>query len=622
MHPGQPVGKSQAGEEVRLSDHHSKAGPASESGLAQTVPYLERMQQWTRSLGQAQQLILEYATQHMTRAAAPPLAQGGLPSPPPFSPPTFFQPERLAQVQADFAKESIALWQRFLEGGKGDHAPPPGSPAARADRRFAAAQWSDHPFYDMIRQSYRLIADYMTRLSDTVDGIDPHQKERIRFATQGLVDALSPSNFPLTNPVVFERTMETGGENLVRGLRHMLADMEKGQLSQTDGSAFRVGENIAATPGKVVKETPLYQLIQYAPATGKVLATPLVIFPPWINRFYILDLSPEKSFVKWAVDQGLTVFMVSWKSADASMKDVVWDDYILRGQIDAIDTVRDLLGVESVHTIGYCVAGTTLAASLALLAARGQADKVASATLFTAQVDFSEAGDLSLFVDDEQLKLVEQLSAPGYLDGRYMAATFNLLRGRDLIWNYVVNNYLLGEDYVPFDLLYWNGDTTNLPATWHRHYLADLYRDNKLVVPGALSIDGTPIDLRKVTVPCYVQAGKEDHIAPPRSVWKVTDHFAGPIRFVLAGSGHIAGVVNPPGKHKYQYWTCGTPAPTLEEFVASAVETPGSWWPDWIEWVRARAPATVAAKGARIPGKGKLPPLEDAPGSYVKGGAA
>ena len=280
--------------------------------------------------------------------------------------------------------------------------------------------------------------------------------------------------------------------------------------------------------------------------------------------------------------------------------------------------MRDLLGVEDVHTIGYCVAGTTLSATLAWLAARGEAAKVRSATFFTAQVDFQDAGDLSIFIDDEQLKLVDQLSAPGYLDGRYMAATFNLLRGRDLIWNYVVNNYLLGEDYAPFDLLFWNGDTTNLPAKWHGEYLRDLYRDNKLAMPGAITIDGSPIDLRKVETPAYVQAGREDHIAPPKSVWKLTEHFGGPVRFVLAGSGHIAGVINPPASGKYQYWTCDRPAASLDEFVAEARETKGSWWPDWIEWLRSHGDGVVAAKGARIPGKGKLPAIEDAPGSYVR----
>ncbi|MEO8724197.1 MAG: alpha/beta fold hydrolase, partial [Sphingobium sp.] len=436
------------------------------------LPSLDQMQQWTRTLGRAQQVMLE----HVAKLASQPS-----PFPAPGTAPAQvlampFNPDMVAHIQDEFAKEGMMLWQRFIDAGGGPAPAPEGSIAAQKDNRFVDPQWAEHPFFDLIRQSYLLLTDYLMRLSDAVDGIDLKHKEKLRFATRGLTDALSPSNFPMTNPRVWEKTLETHGENIVRGLQNMFADLDKGQLSHTDGNAFEVGVNIAVTPGKVIKETPLYQLIHYEPTTKKVYETPLVIFPPWINRFYILDLAPEKSFVKWAVDQGLSVFIVSWKSADASMKDVAWDDYILRGQVDAIDTVCDLLDVPSVHAIGYCVAGTTLAATLALLAARGEADKVASATFFTAQVDFRDAGDLSLFVDDEQLKLVDQLAAPGYLDGRYMAATFNLLRGRDLIWNYVVNNYLLGADYKPFDLLYWNGDTTNLPAKWHRSYLTDLYR--------------------------------------------------------------------------------------------------------------------------------------------------
>jgi polyhydroxyalkanoate synthase len=347
-----------------------------------------------------------------------------------------------------------------------------------------------------------------------------------------------------------------------------------------------------------------------------VQATPLLIFPPWINRFYVLDLSPEKSFVKWAVDRGLSVFMVSWKSADASMAGTTMDDYVLNGQRDAIDTVRDLLGVPSVHVIGYCVAGTALSMLLAWLAAKSEADKVASATFLTAQVDFSEAGDLTLFVDDAQLALIESIATDGYLDGRYMGATFNLLRGRDLIWNYVVNNYLLADPYKPFDLLHWNSDVTNLPAEWHRRYLADFYRDNKLV-KGELAVDGVPIDLKTIATPSYVQAGREDHIAPPQSVWKLTHHFSGPVRFVLAGSGHIAGVVNPPAAGKYQYWTSDAPAETLDQFVAAATEHKGSWWPDWFAWISERSGGEVPAKRARVPGKGKLKPIEDAPGRYV-----
>ena len=589
------------------------SAPVSAPVSVTAPPSLPQMQQWTRALGQMQQLLIEHCA-NMSVAGDSRLPVD-MPVP---AVPFLFRPDLFAQVQGDFARDSLALWQRFLDTGKGGAGTPATSAPVVRDRRFANPKWAESPFFDLIRQSYLLLSDYMLRLSDTVDGLDPHQKEKLRFATQNLVDALAPSNFALTNPVVLEKTLESGGENLVRGLKHMLADLQKGQLTHTNGAAFEVGVNIAATPGKVVKETPLYQLIQYTPTTKTVLETPLIIFPPWINRFYILDLAPEKSFVKWALDQGLSVFMVSWKSADASMKDVDWSDYIVRGQVDAIDTVRDLLGVEDVHTIGYCVAGTTLSATLAWLAARGEGAKVRSATFFTAQVDFGEAGDLSIFIDDEQLKLVDQLSAPGYLDGRYMAATFNLLRGRDLIWNYVVNNYLLGEDYAPFDLLYWNGDTTNLPAKWHGDYLRDLYRDNKLVMPGAITIEGTPIDLRTVTTPAYVQAGREDHIAPAKSVWKITEQFAGPVRFVLAGSGHIAGVINPPASGKYQYWTCDSSAASLDEFIAEARETKGSWWPDWIEWIRSFGDGMVAVKGARIPGKGKLPAIEDAPGSYVK----
>ncbi|PZU58528.1 MAG: class I poly(R)-hydroxyalkanoic acid synthase [Sphingobium sp.] len=580
-----------------------------------TLPTLEQMQQWTQVIGRAQQMMLERASGLIGE-----MPTHGLP----FAAPAF-DPEVVSDIQADFAKEGMALWQRFLDGGGFMGGVPsattdaPVTPIAPpADRRFVDPAWADHPLFDLIRQSYLLLSDYLLRLSDAVDGIDPRQKAQLRFATRGLIDAASPSNFPFTNPKVLEKTLETGGENLLTGLQRMLADIEKGQLTQVDASRFEVGRNLAATPGKVIHETPLYQLIQYSPTTESVFKTPLVIFPPWINRFYILDLSPQKSLVKWAVDNGVTVFMVSWKSADADMKDVSWDDYIVRGQIDAIDTVRDLLGVENVHTVGYCVAGTTLAATLALLAARGEADKVASATFFVSQVDFSEAGDLCLFVDAEMLKVIDQLSAPGYLDGRYMAMTFNLLRGRDLIWNYVVNNYLLGNDYPPFDLLYWNGDTTNLPVTWHRAYLTDLYRDNLLAVPGGVSVDGTPIDLHLVRTPAYIQAGREDHIAPAASVWKLTRHLSGPMRFILAGSGHIAGVVNPPAANKYQYWTNDTPVASLDAFISGATETKGSWWPDWLGWLETLAPETVPVKGARRPGKGRRKAIEDAPGRYVK----
>ena len=525
-------------------------------------------------------------------------------------------PATLARVQ-DFWTDSLTLWQRFLDPAAA--APTPAPPPK--DKRFKADAWRDNPAFDLIRQSYLLIGDHLLKNVDAVEGVDARQKEQLRFATRSFVDAMSPTNFAATNPEVIAKTIETRGENLLKGLQNMLADLGRGQLTHTDAGAFEVGRNLAMTPGKVVKRTDLFELIQYTPTTDRVLGAPLVIFPPWINRFYILDLTPEKSFIRWAVEQGITVFMVSWKSADASMKEIVWDDYVA-AQIEAVDTVRDVLDVPAVHAIGYCVAGTTLAATMAVLAARGDADKLASATFFTAQVDFTDAGELNLLVDDNQMAMIDALSPDGFLDGRYMAATFNSLRGRDLIWNYVTNNYLLGNEYAPFDLLHWNGDTTNLPSKWHRSYLSDLYRDNLLVKPGALSVGGTPIDLTRVATPTYVQAGREDHIAPAESVWRLTHHFRGPLRFVLAGSGHIAGVVNPPAAGKYQYWTndaaADAPTATLADFVAGATETKGSWWPDWLAWLRGPTPDEVAADGARLPGAGSLPAIENAPGSYVR----
>jgi len=565
---------------------------------------LARMQHWTRVIGLCQQMMLERGVEMAAR----------MPDPGAIGP--VRNMERIMEIQAAMVGRGLEIWKDVLARSE---APEPASAASPADfdRRFADPRWRESPVFDLIRQIYLLASDTLLQLADTVDGLDAHEKERLRFMTQRFVEAASPSNFPFTNPLVIEKTIETQGGNLLTGLEHLLADLDRGQLTHTDGSAFEVGRNIATTPGKVIYETPLYQIIQYAPVTETVHKTPLIIFPPWINRFYILDLNPRKSLVKWAVEQGFTLFMVSWKSADASMADIGLDDYV-HGQIEAIDVVRDLLDEPAVHAVGYCVAGSVLAATLALLATRGEADKVASVTFLTTQVDFSEAGDLKLFVDDEQLALIDSLVTDGYLDGRYLAATFNLLRGQELIWNYVVDNYLLGKSYPQFDLLYWNGDTTNLPAKWHRAYLADFYRDNRLAQPGGLTIDGTAIDLRKVATPAYVQAGVDDHIAPAGSVWKLMDHLAGPRRFLLAGSGHIAGVVNPPAAGKYQYWTNDEAPADFAAFRATAHETKGSWWPDWRDWLSAFPGGQVAASGARRPGEGKRRAIEDAPGRYVR----
>jgi len=586
---------------------------ADDPNQTNAIPTLEDWQHWTLVMGRAQQMLMEFWAEQMKK---------GQPIPP-WTPAFGFgdqaaaaDPMALMSAGAQAWAKGLETWGKMLGGVTA--APATGEPA-RKDRRFAAPEWRENPIFDTIRKTYLQISDQLLGTVDEIEGVDQATREKLRFTTRSFVDAMSPSNFALTNPQVLKRTLETRGENLLKGLANMLKDIAAGQLTQTKAGVFEVGRNLATTPGKVIKQTPLYQLIQYTPTTDEVLKTPLVIFPPWINRFYILDLTPEKSFVKWCVDQGISLFMVSWKSADESIADATLDDYVLKGQVDAIETVIDLLGVESTHVIGYCVAGTTLAATLGYLYAKNLGEKVKSATFLTAQVDFTKAGDLKLFTGDESMALIEQLTKDkGYLDGRYMAATFNLLRGRDLIWSYVVNNYLLGEEPAPFDLLHWNSDTTNLPAGWHRDYLESLYKGNKLVLAGAIKVAGTPINIDQVKTPAYVQAGREDHIAPPESVWKIMDHFAGPKRFVLAGSGHIAGVVNPPGAQKYQYWTSEKDEESLDAFVSSAKEHKGSWWPDWLEWLKRQAPEMVKAKGARVPGKGKLKAIEDAPGSYVK----
>ena len=589
---------------------------AEDTKSASATPTLEDWQHWTLVMGRAQQMMMEFwAEQAKSGQAIPPFA-------PNWSPPAFgfsdeqgraSDPMALMSAGAQAWAKGLESWGKMLGGVAA-------APAAeKKDRRFAAPEWSENPIFGTIKNSYLQISDQLLGTVDQIENVDPEMREKLRFATRSFVDAMSPSNFALTNPQVLKRTMETRGENLIKGLANMLKDIAAGQLTQTRPGVFEVGKNLATTAGKVIKETPLYQLIQYTPTTDEVLETPVVIFPPWINRFYILDLAPEKSFVKWCVDKGISLFMVSWKSADESIADATLDDYVLRGQIDAIDAVRDVLGVKAVHAIGYCVAGTTLAATLGYLEVMKKQDKVASATFLTAQVDFTLAGDLKLFTGPETMALLEKLTAEkGYLDGRYMAATFNLLRGRDLIWSYVVNNYLLGEEPPPFDLLYWNSDTTNLPASWHRAYLKDLYEGNKLAQKGGVSVAGTPVDIDRVKTPTYVQAGREDHISPPESVWKIMDHFAGPKRFVLAGSGHIAGVVNPPAANKYCYWTNEEACGSIEQFINGASEHKGSWWPDWLDWLKAQSPKTVKAEGARIPGKGKLKAIEDAPGRYVR----
>ena len=496
-----------------------------------TPPNLADMQHWTWVMGRAQQMMMEQGL----AATAP---EGEVAPPWPIVP-GINDPETMARMR-DFWTDSLTMWQRMLDPAT--TATPSEEPADRTrDKRFKADAWRDQPYFDWVRRSYFTIADHLLGSVDAMEGVPEKQKDQMRFAAQGFIDAMSPSNFALTNPEVIEKTIETRGQNLLDGLQNMMADMKKGQMTHVDPNAFEVGRNLATTPGKVVHRTPLYELIQYAPTTDKVLGVPLIIFPPWINRF----LYPRP-------DAGEELHPLVRRSGDHRLHGVVEIGGCVdeRRRLGTITSPRrstrstpSAMRLACPRSTRSAIAsrGTTLAATLALLTARDEADKVASATFFTAQVDFSNAGELQNFVDDDQLKLVAALSPEGYLDGRYMAATFNLLRGRDLIWNYVTNNYLMGKEYAPFDLLHWNGDTTNLPAKWHLGYLTDLYRDNRLAMPGSMVVDGTPIDLTTVKTPSYIQAGREDHIAPADSVWKITDLFQGPLKFVLAGSGAYRG---------------------------------------------------------------------------------
>ncbi|WP_135466946.1 PHA/PHB synthase family protein [Crenalkalicoccus roseus] len=527
-------------------------------------------------------------------------------------------PARLMQAQIGFWQDYLTLWQNTARRMMGAQVEPVIAEDPR-DRRFKDEAWRENEVFDFIKQSYLLSARYFQNVVSGVDGLDPKTAQKVDFYTRQFVDAMSPSNFLLTNPEVLRKTAETGGENLLKGLSNLLADLERGKgqlrIRMTDDSKFKVGENIAVTPGKVVYQNDLMQLIQYNPSTETVLKRPLVIFPPWINKFYILDLRPRNSFVRWAVEQGHTVFMVSWVNPDARLAEKGFDDYMKEGVYDALDAIEKATGERQVNAIGYCLGGTLLATTLAHMAAKRD-NRIRSATYFVTMVDFEEAGELGVFIDEEQLRaLEERMQKRGYLEGAEMATTFNMLRANDLIWSFVVNNYLLGQEPFPFDLLYWNDDSTRMPARMHSFYLRRMYQQNDLVKPGAIELLGVKIDLRKIKVPSYLISTREDHIAPWKSTYRATQIYAGPVRFVLAASGHIAGVVNPPESGKYSYWVNEALPPDPEEWFRGATEIAGSWWPDWQRWVSALAPERVPA---RIPGDGGLTPIEDAPGSYVR----
>jgi polyhydroxyalkanoate synthase subunit PhaC len=527
-------------------------------------------------------------------------------------------PGKLIQAQMSLWQDYMTLWQRTAERFLGGQAEPLVEPSP-SDRRFKDAAWSESTLFDFIKQSYLLTARWLQTTVKDVDGLDDKTAKKVDFYTRQFVDAMAPSNFVLTNPEVLRTTIESGGENLVNGLKHVLDDLERGKgrlmIKMTDMDAFKVGENIAVTPGKVVYQNDLMQLIQYTPTTETVKRRPLLIMPPWINKFYILDLRPKNSFIKWAVDQGHTVFVVSWVNPDEHLAKKGFDDYMVEGPFAALDAIEQATGEREVNVIGYCLGGTLLAATLAYMAHKGD-DRFTSATYFVALTDFAEPGELSVFIDEDQLhSLEERMKGHGYLEGSDMATTFNMLRANDLIWSFVVNNYLLGKEPFPFDLLYWNSDSTRMPAAMHSFYLRNMYQENKLVVPGGISLLNVPIDLSTVTVPSFLLSTREDHIAPWKSTYAATQIYKGPIKFVLAASGHIAGVVNPPGQKKYGHWENGKLPPAPDTWLEGATYYEDSWWPAWEKWVSEYSGGEVKA---RQPGDGKLTPIEDAPGSYVR----
>jgi polyhydroxyalkanoate synthase len=531
-------------------------------------------------------------------------------------------PARLVQAQIGFWQDYLTLWQNTARRMMGEPVGPV-IEEQKGDRRFKDEAWRENEVFDFIRQSYLLSARFFTNVVQSTEGLDQKTAQKVDFYTRQFVDAMSPSNFLLTNPEVLRRTAETGGENLLKGLSNLLSDLERGKgqlrIRMTDDSKFKVGENIAVTPGKVVYRNELMELIQYAPTTETVLKRPLLILPPWINKFYILDLRPKNSFIKWCVDQGHTVFVCSWVNPDERLAEKGFGDYMKDGPYAALDAIEKATGEKSVNAIGYCLGGTLLACTLAHMAARKDT-RIKSATYFVTMTDFAEAGELGVFIDEEQLQgLEEKMQKRGFLEGREMATTFNMLRANDLIWSFVVSNYLLGQEPFPFDLLYWNDDSTRMPARMHSFYLRRMYQQNDLVRPAGdpagIELEGVKLDLRKIKVPTYMISTREDHIAPWKSTYRATQVYAGKVRFVLAASGHIAGVVNPPESGKYSHWVNEELPPDPEEWFKGATELSGSWWPDWQRWVGTLDKAQVPA---RVPGEGGLPALGDAPGDYVK----
>jgi len=528
------------------------------------------------------------------------------------------QPDRMMRAQADLFSRYMDLWKsttRRMAGESPEAVVAPG----KGDKRFADPDWSENPVFDVMKQSYLLTSNWLNGLIAEVEGVDPMSKRRVEFFMKMLTDAFSPSNFLVSNPAALREVIATNGESLLKGMENFASDLERGggqlSISQTDFTPFKVGENIATAPGKVIFENELIQILQFEPTTEKVHEIPLLIFPPWINKYYILDLRPENSMIRWLTAQGFSVFVTSWVNPDQRLAAKTMTDYMAEGIYAGTQAVLKQAKVSQVNAVGYCIGGTLLSCTLAHMAAKG-VEPIASATFFAAQQDFSEAGDLLLFTDDEWINDVEKKmdASGGVLSGQSMADTFNALRANDLIWSFFVNNYLMGKEPKPFDLLFWNADQTRMPKVLHLFYLREFYRDNKLA-KGELTLGGEKLDLSKVKIPLYVQSSKEDHIAPFRSVYKGARLFGGKTRFMMAGSGHIAGVINAPVAHKYQHWTNEALPETIDEWVAGATEHPGSWWENWAEWLAERSGPMIPA---RDPSNGPLKPIEDTPGSFVK----
>jgi polyhydroxyalkanoate synthase subunit PhaC len=524
-------------------------------------------------------------------------------------------PALMAAVSMNLWIDQMRLWQSSWMKMLGVEAPAVAEPA-KGDPRFKDDDWSSNFVFDYIKQSYLIAARHMQHAVAQVDGLAPESEKKVAFFTRQYVEALAPSNFLMTNPQVLRETLQSGGQNLVRGLNNLLTDLEKGRgelrISMTDESAFQLGKNVATTPGKVVFQNALMQLIQYLPSTAEVYQRPLLIIPPWINKYYILDLREKNSFVRWATAQGHTVFVVSWVNPDERLAQKGFDDYMLEGAIAALDAVEHATGEREANVIGYCLGGTLLGAALAYLAAQKQ-ERVKCATFFVSLLDFSQPGELGVFIDEAQVASLEKkMNQRGYLKGSEMAGTFNLLRANDLVWSFVVNNYLLGKDPFPFDLLYWNADSTRMPARMHSFYLRNMYIKNLMAVPGGITLAGVPVDLSKVKIPAYFISTVEDHIAPWQTTYKGARYLGGPVRFVLGGSGHIAGIVNPPAANKYHYWTNEALPETAEAWFAGAQQLPGSWWQDWQAWVERQNADTP-----KVPARQPQNALEDAPGSYA-----